>query len=74
MMTTSPVRKRIGMGSVSRVRPPIRNIAALPRLHGQLISISIIDDKLTILILMATSSRLLIGQRVPLGCPENESA
>lgn len=33
MITTSPERKSIGMGSTSRLRPPIRNIAAFPSLY-----------------------------------------
>jgi hypothetical protein len=38
MITTSPERRRMGMGSVSRLVPPSKKMAALPMLWGSVIS------------------------------------
>jgi hypothetical protein len=36
MITTSPERRRMGTGSMSRVRPPMRKTAAFPSLGVEL--------------------------------------
>lgn len=41
MTTMSPERSRIGVGTTSRVRPPMRKIAALPRLLGALVRMKV---------------------------------
>jgi hypothetical protein len=38
MITTSPERRRIGIGSSSRVAPPNRKIAALPILQRPMVN------------------------------------
>jgi hypothetical protein len=38
MTIMSPERSKMGIGTTSRVRPPMRNIAAFPRLSGSLVS------------------------------------
>lgn len=68
-MTTSPERRRIGTGSESLVRPPMRNTAACPSLERINMIRSSYIDPLTILTPEERSHRPPNGQRGPSECP-----